>query len=263
MAMPFLLFAIRDAMNESTGFSPFELVYGYEVRGPLKMKERLLLSTPQNDTLQYVMTFKSRLQSACAVARQNLQAVKSEMKQQYDKKAIQHTFAEGDKVLILLPMNQPKLGLKFCGPYVVVKRVGECNYVVGTPERRQKTRLCRINLLKPYIERDVESQVCLVATVESSEPDEGEDDPEPPEPVSARLLNSGMLVNLSQHLEYLLPEQAQDTAELIKKHPSLFRDTPGLTDLVSHDVDTGEAAPIKQHPYRISPYRQEAVKAEL
>lgn len=197
------------------------------------------------------------------MARQNLQAAKSEMKQQYDKKAIQHTFAEGDKVLILLPMNQSKLGLKFCGPYVVVKRVGECNYVVGTPERRQKTRLCRINLLKPYIERDVESQVCLVATVESSEPDEGEDDPEPPEPVSARLLNSGMLVNLSQHLEYLLPEQAQDTAELIKKHPSLFRDTPGLTDLVSHDVDTGEAAPIKQHPYRIPPYRQEAVKAEL
>lgn len=47
-----------------------------------------------------------------------------------------------------------------------------------------------------------------------------------------------MLVNLSQHLEYLQPEQAQDIAELIKKHPSLFRDTPGLTDLVSHDVDT-------------------------
>lgn len=72
-----------------------------------------------------------------------------------------------------------------------------------------------------------------------------------------------MLVNLSQHLEYLQPEQAQDIAELIKKHPSLFRDIPGLTDLVSHDVDTGEAASIKQHPYRIPPHRQEAVKAEL
>lgn len=72
-------------------------------------------------------------------------------------------------------MNQPKLGLKFCGHYVVVKRVGECNYVVSTPERRQKMRLCHINLLKPYIERDVESPVCLVATVESSKPDEGEE----------------------------------------------------------------------------------------
>lgn len=103
MVMSFLLFAIRDATNESTGFSPFELVYGHEVRGPLKMKERLVLSTPQNDTLQYVVTFKSRSQSACAMARHNLQAAKSKMKQQYDKKAIQRTFAEGDKVLILLP----------------------------------------------------------------------------------------------------------------------------------------------------------------
>ncbi len=174
MAMPFLLFAIRDATNESTGFSPFELVYGHEVRGPLKiMKERLLQSTPQNDTLQYVATFKDRLQSACAVARENLQVAKNRMKQQYDKKAVQRSFAEGDKVLVLLPMNQPKLGLKFCGPYSVVKRVGECNYDVSTPERRQKTRLCHIDLLKPYIERGLESPVCLVASAESSEPDWG------------------------------------------------------------------------------------------
>lgn len=41
--MPFLLFAIRDAVSESTGFSPFELVYGHKVRGPLKIvKEKLL-----------------------------------------------------------------------------------------------------------------------------------------------------------------------------------------------------------------------------
>lgn len=180
MAMPFLLFAIRDATNESTGFSPFELVYGHEVRSPLKMmKERLLHSALQNDTMQYVAMFKNRLQSACAVTRQNLQAAKSKMKQQKDKKVTQHTIAEGDKVQVLLPMNQPKVGLKFCGPYFVVKRVGECNYVVSTPERRQKTKLSHINLLKPYIERDVEIPVCHVATVESSEPDGGRVIPNP------------------------------------------------------------------------------------
>ena len=41
--MPFLLFAVRDSLNDSTGFSPFELVYGHEVRRPFQlMKERLL-----------------------------------------------------------------------------------------------------------------------------------------------------------------------------------------------------------------------------
>ena len=32
-----LLFAVRDSVQESLGFSPFELVYGHSVRGPLKL----------------------------------------------------------------------------------------------------------------------------------------------------------------------------------------------------------------------------------
>lgn len=33
--------------------------------------------------------------------------------------------------------------------------------------------------------------------------------------------------------------------------------------MVSHDVDTGDAVPIKQHPYRIPPQRWARVKSEL
>ncbi|XP_076031952.1 uncharacterized protein LOC143019856 [Oratosquilla oratoria] len=41
--VPLALFAVRDAAQESTGFSPFELVYGHDVRGPLSMmKEKCL-----------------------------------------------------------------------------------------------------------------------------------------------------------------------------------------------------------------------------
>ena len=38
-----LLFAAREAVQESLGFNPFELVFGHNVRGPLKLlKEKLL-----------------------------------------------------------------------------------------------------------------------------------------------------------------------------------------------------------------------------
>ncbi|CAC5401482.1 unnamed protein product [Mytilus coruscus] len=33
--IPYLLFAYREVPNETTGFSPFELLYGRHVRGPL------------------------------------------------------------------------------------------------------------------------------------------------------------------------------------------------------------------------------------
>ena len=37
------LFAVRDSLLESLGFSPFALVFGHTVRGPLKcLKEKFL-----------------------------------------------------------------------------------------------------------------------------------------------------------------------------------------------------------------------------
>ena len=51
-----LLFAVRESVQESLGFSPFELVFGHMVRGPLKLLKEKFLSqedTPLN-LLQYV-----------------------------------------------------------------------------------------------------------------------------------------------------------------------------------------------------------------
>ena len=43
-----LLFAAWEAIQESLGFSPFELVFGRTVRGPLKLLKRLLLWLARN-----------------------------------------------------------------------------------------------------------------------------------------------------------------------------------------------------------------------
>ncbi|CAI5682996.1 unnamed protein product [Oreochromis niloticus] len=40
------------------------------------------------------------------------------------------------------------------GPYVIVRKVSDTNYILNTPERRRKTRLCHVNMLKPYHARD-------------------------------------------------------------------------------------------------------------
>ena len=39
--IPSLLFAYRDSIQESTGFSPFHLLYGRQVRGPLSILRQL------------------------------------------------------------------------------------------------------------------------------------------------------------------------------------------------------------------------------
>ena len=58
-----LLFAVRESVQESLGFSPFELVFGHAVRGPLLLlKEKWLDEDPEKiSVLKYVGTFKDRL----------------------------------------------------------------------------------------------------------------------------------------------------------------------------------------------------------
>ena len=51
-----LLFAVRESVQESLGYSPFELVFGHSVRGPLKLFKEKLLSHDDVllNLLQYV-----------------------------------------------------------------------------------------------------------------------------------------------------------------------------------------------------------------
>ena len=68
-----LLFAAREAVQESLGFSPFELVFGHTVRGPLKLvKEKWLDEHTDLNLLDYVSKFKEKLYYACKVAQDNL-----------------------------------------------------------------------------------------------------------------------------------------------------------------------------------------------
>ena len=55
----FLLFAVRESVQESLGFSPFELVFGHTVRGPLKLLKENFLSDDDSflNLLQYVSDF--------------------------------------------------------------------------------------------------------------------------------------------------------------------------------------------------------------
>ena len=73
-----LLFAVRESVQESLGFSPFELVFGHSVRGPLKLLKEKFLSN--DDTLQYVSDFRNRLSRACEVARSNFKTSQDKMK---------------------------------------------------------------------------------------------------------------------------------------------------------------------------------------
>ena len=104
-----LLFAYREAPQEATGFSPFELLYGRTVRGPVQILKKLWSEdtdgTEIKTSYQYVFEFRERLDNTIKIAQEELLKSRKKNKTLYDKRVKKREFQEGDKVLLLLPTD--------------------------------------------------------------------------------------------------------------------------------------------------------------
>ena len=219
-----LLFAARESVQESLGFSPFELVFGHTVCGPLKLlKEKFLSNNDSSlNLLQYVSDFKDRLSKACEAAWTNLKSAQRKMKRWYDENANERKFMPGDRVLALLPVPGKPLQASYYGPYTVDKQISDVNYIVNTPGRRKQKQLCHVNMLKQYIDRNSSSVTPIIA-VSSVPQEQNEMNSEDmnlikSDPASSRLQNSDILKDLDQKLSHLDLAQRKEMKQLIHQY---------------------------------------------
>lgn len=205
------------------------------------------------------------------MAKTHLMNSQSKMKCRYDKKSVKRNFLPGDLVLVLLPIPGTALQAKFTVPYTVEKKLSETNYIISTPDRRKKTRVCHINMLKSYIVSDTAQEplnpgtLTKVPTVLTAAYLSPEDDLIVNEDrMSAmRLNNSAILANLDYQLDYLAQHQRSSIVELINEYPNLFSDVPSQTTILTHDIDVGQFLPIKQNPYRVNPFKRDVMRREV
>ena len=121
-----------------------------------------------------------------------------------------------------------------------VKKISDTNYLVKTPGRRKETQVCHINMLKAYHEK-----------------------PKPELVILNNNKNSQILNDLGTKLFHLPLVQRKELAEVITQYREVFPDVPSKTNLIEHDVEVGDSAPIKQHPYRVSPMQKELLDKEV
>ncbi len=125
--LPYLLFAYREVPQASTGFSPFELLFGREVRGPLDiLRESWEGDAPHQTTniASYVLKMREKLDQLSSRAHQHLAQAQTRQKTWYDRTARSRTFMSGQKVLLLLPSSESSLLAKWQGPFKVLRKVG-------------------------------------------------------------------------------------------------------------------------------------------
>ena len=257
--LPALLFAIREVPQESLGFSPFELLYGRNVKGPMAILRELWSGEAPDEqvlsTYQYVIELRDRLEQTCKLAHENLKKVQIKQKAYYDRRARSRKFDVGDKVLLLLPTDSNKLLLQWKGPYEVVEVVNRMDYKIDV---NGVVSTYHANMLKQYVERRNELSHCLLSAeaIESVDDDDIEDFPlDDCTFPTAKKPESFRDVSISNTLT---SEQRKEVETLMKQYPDVLSSLPGRTDQIQHDIKLLTSEPIRTKGYSI-PYKTRSI----
>jgi len=240
-----LLFALRDTVHESHGFTPFELVFGRSCRGPVKILKELWTNESVEEELQdvytYMLELRGRIEETCKLAQEAINKANAKNKKYYDKKARNRELKIGDKVLLLLPSCNNKLLVQWQGPFLIKDRLGDYDYRVEDAGSKVKTY--HINMLKKYYDRNEEipengealntETIAFVSAV-IHDGEFGEDGEEE----ILELYNSKQTefyndVDINPDLD---SKQKRDLLKLLEKYKDIFSDVPGRTDIVKHEI---------------------------
>ena len=119
--LKFLLFAYRDTPHCVTGFSPFTLLFGREVKGPLELLRTTWLDEECDDASvgEWLLGVRAKMAEMSEIVSDREKKAKSDMKRFYDRSARVKSFEVGEMVLVRKPGLQCKLGDFWEGPYQI------------------------------------------------------------------------------------------------------------------------------------------------
>ncbi|XP_037789320.1 uncharacterized protein LOC119584727 [Penaeus monodon] len=246
--IPAALFAYREIPNSSLKFSPFELLYGRKVRGPLSILHDLWtndgIDNEVKTTYQYVLDLRSRLEETAKLAASHANISSKSYKAYYDLKSRPRKLEIGDEVLVLLPTSTNKLVMHWRGPYPIIRcHENGVDYII---KMQGKDKLFHINMLKRYFRREdnKEKQKCknVIQICVEEFPVNGTC-----EPVNLEVTDNNRF-NISSELSL---SQSREMSVLLNRYTDVIRDKPGLTQTIRHKIKLTSTVPINKKQYPI------------
>lgn len=133
--LPQICFALRTAHHESTGHSPYMLLYGREVNTPLDIITQPNCDGTEEPGVPYPESLESSIREAHDHATSVLEASHSKRKKYYDKKRRPVSYSVDDLVRVkthprsdALANFTAKLAPIYAGPYCVTQKLSDLNY---------------------------------------------------------------------------------------------------------------------------------------
>lgn len=148
-----LVHAYNCTKHETTGFSPYELMFGRQPRLPIDLAFGLPINTHKKTHSQYVSDLKSRLEESYKIATSHAQKNADRNKIRFDKRVTASPLEVGDRVLVrnVKLRGKHKLANKWEDDvYVVLKQAGDIPVYTVKPEGKDgPVRTLHRDLLLP------------------------------------------------------------------------------------------------------------------
>ena len=153
--IPAALMAFRTSPNETTGESPFYLLYGREPLLPMDVS-LLPPADPASSIAEHRRRIVKQIELAQQIAKENIMRTQQKMKAYYDKHASEPDFIEGQKVWIFTPKTKKGLSKKllhnFHGPYRAVDKLSPVHYRLRTCSNKPVTSIVHANRMKHFVD---------------------------------------------------------------------------------------------------------------
>uniref|UniRef100_A0A9J8C7I0 Gypsy retrotransposon integrase-like protein 1 n=1 Tax=Cyprinus carpio carpio TaxID=630221 RepID=A0A9J8C7I0_CYPCA len=232
--LPYVLFGVREVPQASTGFTPFELLFGRQPRGLLDVAREAWEQQPavHRTTVEHVREMRERIDRVMPIVREHLVKAQQAQQRHYNRAAQPREFQRGDHVLV--PMAACKFLATWQGPYTVTEKVGPVTYRVRQPGRRRRDQLYHINLLKRWVGTGPQ--------------------------LSAYTKAAPVVVDMDPQLS---AAQKTELQHLVSQFPDVFSPQPGRTHVLEHDVRTPPGTIVRQRPYRVPEARRHAIEEEV
>lgn len=157
--LPFVTYAFNTSQHETTGYSPFFLLY---VRPPRYTLDTIFSFSDRDQSEISLAETLCLAEEARRLARLRTIASQDRSKVRYDSKHRQATYIPGDLVLVWKPLRKrglcQKLLAHYIGPFVILDRLSAVDYriarLTASGRRSRKTEVTHVARLKPFSQRD-------------------------------------------------------------------------------------------------------------
>nr|XP_040028806.1 uncharacterized protein LOC120817079 [Gasterosteus aculeatus aculeatus] len=236
LMLPYVLFGIREVPQASTGFTPFELLFGRQPRGLLDVAKEAWehQPAPHRSVVEHVKEMREKIDRVMPLVREHLVKAQQAQQRYYNRAAQPREFQPGDRVMVLVPNSACKFLASWQGPYTVIEKVGPVTYRVRQPGRRRTEQLYHINLLKKWV--GTRDQLAALATIDSP------------------------VVDMDAQLS---AAQKSELQHLVSQFSHVFSSNPGRTQILQHEIHTPPGVVVRQRPYRIPEARRKAIEEEV